>query len=161
MNTVLKTAVLTAAVAATTLVPVLEASAGERWAEQRPRYPHHRIDRTGDLVAAGVIGLAAGAIVAGALSNANRPEPAYVDPYDRPSGYYGDGYSRPSGYYVEPERRYYARRPQVVYAEPVYAGAEPWTPAWYEYCGRRYRSFDARSGTYVGYDGRQHFCVAN
>jgi hypothetical protein len=26
------------------------------------------------------------------------------------------------------------------------------------YCYDRYRSFDGRSGTYVGYDGMRHFC---
>lgn len=26
------------------------------------------------------------------------------------------------------------------------------------YCYSRYRSYDARSGTYLGYDGRRHYC---
>jgi hypothetical protein len=26
------------------------------------------------------------------------------------------------------------------------------------YCYSRYRSYDARTGTYVGYDGRRHYC---
>ncbi|PWV97627.1 BA14K-like protein [Hoeflea marina] len=43
-----------------------------------------------------------------------------------------------------------------------YSGSiEPWTPAWYRYCDNRYRSFNDRTGTYRGYDGRDHFCVAN
>jgi hypothetical protein len=29
------------------------------------------------------------------------------------------------------------------------------------YCYDRYGSFDARTGTYAGYDGARHFCVAN
>ena len=37
----------------------------------------------------------------------------------------------------------------------------PWTADWYDYCADRYRSFKPRNGTYTGYDGQQHFCVAN
>ena len=29
---------------------------------------------------------------------------------------------------------------------------------WLDYCFSRYRSFDPRSGTYMGYDGRRHYC---
>lgn len=48
---------------------------------------------------------------------------------------------------------YYAPRPQ-----PVYYGPQPWTGEWYEYCRARYRSFDANTGYFVGYDGRARFC---
>ncbi|ODN69201.1 BA14K family protein [Methylobrevis pamukkalensis] len=29
---------------------------------------------------------------------------------------------------------------------------------YYAYCSSKYRSFDASSGTYVGYDGNRHYC---
>ncbi len=51
-------------------------------------------------------------------------------------------------------RYYYAPAPRPV----VRAGLRPWSPRWYEYCANRYRSFDPRTGTFVGYDGRRHFC---
>lgn len=35
---------------------------------------------------------------------------------------------------------------------------EPWTSEWYAYCSSKYRSFDPSSGTFLGYDGRRHFC---
>lgn len=35
---------------------------------------------------------------------------------------------------------------------------EPWSADWYQYCSHRYRSFDARTGTVLGSDGRRHFC---
>lgn len=60
--------------------------------------------------------------------------------------------------------RYYAPAPAPVYVAPppapavVYYVPEPWTPDWYAYCGQRYRSFDARSGTFIGYDGYRHMC---
>ena len=41
------------------------------------------------------------------------------------------------------------------------AALEPWSPEWFRYCGDRYRSFDPDTGTFIGYDGEAHFCVAN
>ncbi|MDX8502375.1 BA14K family protein [Mesorhizobium sp. VK4C] len=132
MNRFLKTAILTAGIAATTLATFSAANADD-W-----RWRHHR-----HALAAGVVGLAAGALIGSALSN---PGPRYYDPaYD-------------DGYYVDrPVRRYYAQ-PRVVYADRY---AEPWTRDWYEYCSDRYRSFNSRTGTFTGNDGEQHFCVAN
>lgn len=67
-----------------------------------PRYYHrrHRSD-VGAAVAGGIIGLAAGSIIAGSAARAN------------------DGVA---------------------------------------YCQQRYRSYDVRSGTYLGYDGLRHAC---
>jgi hypothetical protein len=46
-----------------------------------------------------------------------------------------------------------------VYGTPTFYGhPTPWTPAWYAYCRNKYRSFDPRSGTFLGYDGHRHFC---
>jgi len=55
-------------------------------------------------------------------------------------GYYGGPvyYGPPSGYY----------------GPPGYYGS----PDWLAYCSSRYRSFDPASGTYMGYDGRRHYC---
>jgi BA14K-like protein len=47
---------------------------------------------------------------------------------------------RPYGYY---------------YGEPAYAYAPDDAEA---YCEQRFRSYDPRSGTYLGYDGRRHPC---
>jgi hypothetical protein len=141
MNKILKTIVLSLAVAATTLTAtagVVEARDRNRdgyWREgdsgyrdYRPRR-HHRS-----------LGLATGVIIGGALASQPRySEPRYVEP----------------DYYPEPEPRVIYRR------QPVYAPSyEPWTQSWYDYCSQRYRSFNPRSGTFIGYDGREHFCTA-
>jgi BA14K-like protein len=133
MNRFLKIAVLSAAVAATTLTAIPAANAGDRW-----RHRHHG---GGDAVAAGVIGLAAGALIGSALSQPSYREPIYYDDYYEP----------------RPVRRYYVQRS---YEEPVYArrSLEPWSREWYRYCQNRYRSFDPGTGTFMGYDGREHFC---
>jgi BA14K-like protein len=137
MNRILKTAILSAAVAATTFATLPAANAGE-W--RRYRHHNHSSD-SGDLVAAGILGLAVGALAVGV---ANSSPPAYRVYDDYPT-----------------DRRYYPARREYIYVDEGYAGAlEPWTPEWYRYCEDRYRSFDPRSGTFVGYDGRSHFCVA-
>jgi hypothetical protein len=51
-------------------------------------------------------------------------------------------------YYEEPVY------PYGYYAPPGPVGA----PDWEAYCFSRYRSFDPVSGTYLGYDGRRHYC---
>ena len=59
--------------------------------------------------------------------------------------------------YVQPAPVYVA--PPVVYeAAPVRYAPAPWSPDWYAYCARRYRTFDAQSGTFIRADGREYFC---
>lgn len=79
--------------------------------------------------AAVAAGLMTGLIIGGLVV----APPYYPDPY-YPSYYPG----------------YYAPR----YVGPIGYGA----PGWEAYCFSRYRSFDAISGTYLGYDGRRHYC---
>jgi hypothetical protein len=86
-------------------------------------------------------GLVAGAIVGGMLA-------APYGPYGPYGPYYGPGpvYVGPGPYYPAP----YVAGP-VVRPGPVYSDAVA-------YCARRYRSYDPRSGTYLGYDGLRHPC---
>ncbi|MCE7029935.1 BA14K family protein [Jiella avicenniae] len=63
-------------------------------------------------------------------------EPPYYDPY------YDYG-PRPL-YRVHPHRVRFAPRPH--------------TRAWYRYCHAKYRSFDARTGTYQPHHGRRRLC---
>jgi hypothetical protein len=71
---------------------------------------------------------------------------------------FGSATARPR--YYAPAPVYIAPGPPVVYqSTPVYYAPAPWTPEWYSYCARKYDSFDARSGTFLGYDGFRHMCV--
>lgn len=162
MRTFAKALIMSAAVAATTLVPLAGAQADD-WGRHhrgdwnrgdwhRDRGWHHGRDRViirrdhdnGDAIAAGVLGLAAGAIIGGAI--ASDPGPRYYEP-------------APRAYYPPPPPRVvYRPAPEQVY---VVGSIEPWSRAWYDYCGRTYRSFDPDTGTYRGYDGQDHFCAAN
>lgn len=86
----------------------------------------------GDAVAAGFLGFAAGTIFGGAVA---RP------------------------YYYGPGPYYYGPGPYYPAAAPGYApGGPDQTQAWLIHCQRKYKSFDAQSGTYLGYDGERHVC---
>lgn len=141
MNRILKTIIFSAAVAATTLSALPAAQAGDGW---RRHYKHRGNDNTGEILAAGALGLVAGALIAGGT----RSQPVYNDYYEPPVR-------------ARPYREYYrpAPRQRVVYSDGY--SVEPWTPEWYDYCSSRYRSFNARTGTFTGYDGVQRFCAAN
>lgn len=134
MRRIFKTAVLGLAVAATALSGI-PAQADHRW------HRHHRHHDRGDELAAGLAGLAIGAIVGGILTQPSHSGRVYIDP-------------------PAPRYRYRYYGPAPVYSGPVtYHRAEPWSAEWYRACSIRFRSFDPRSGTYLGYDGHRHFCV--
>lgn len=142
MNRFAKAAILGLATMAAAIAPLSQASADHR--------RHHR-DLDGALVA-GALGLAAGAIILGAT---NEPQVIYNEP---------DYYEPDVEYYpVQPRPRIIrppVRHPKVVYYRDYEASYEPWSREWFRYCSNRYRSFNADTGTYRGYDGRDHFCVA-
>lgn len=143
MNKIFKTLVLSATIAATVV-----ASAGTASADGWRR--HHHSDG-GDALAAGVAGLAVGALIGGALAAP-------------PRRHYVDDYSVLEGPVDEPNYVYRSNRVVVrpAYVERRYvvesSGMRPWTRSWLRYCSARYRSFDPSTGTFIGYDGREHFC---
>lgn len=139
MNRFFKTLVVSATLAATVVASAGTASADDwRW-----RHHRHHGGGGGDAVAAGVAGLAVGALLGSALSEP-RSSRTYIDDYP---------------VYDEPAPVY--RRSRVIVTEPSYvvrAPLRPWSRAWMNYCSQRYRSFDPGTGTYVGMDGEEHFC---
>jgi hypothetical protein len=60
------------------------------------------------------------------------------------------GYYEPYPYYPYVYGGYYPPR----YVAPIGYGAQGWEA----YCISRFRSFDPISGTYLGRDGRRHYC---
>jgi len=90
---------------------------------------HWRHHGYGAAVGAGIAGLAAGALLGGALT---APQPGYYPP--PADDYYAtDGYRPPEAYPAE-------------------------SPDAEDYCFRTYRSYDPASGTYLGNDGYRHPC---
>lgn len=55
-------------------------------------------------------------------------------------------------YYAPPPAYYPAPAPVVTY-RPA-----PWSPAWYNYCSRKYRSFNPNTGYFLAYSGQYKFC---
>lgn len=99
-------------------------------------YRHHRDNS--DAVLLGIIGLGVGAAIGGAIANSHNSPRVIHRPAPRVRDYYPD-------------------QPRAVRSGGSF---EPWTQSWLRYCTNKYRSFNASTGTYRGYDGRDHFCVA-
>lgn len=128
---------------------------GDRWRARRGWRNHG-----GDALAAGAIGLGVGAILGSALTD--RP---YEGGRFYGQGYYGNGYYG-GGYYGRPavvlEGPVYRER-QVYYRPvPVYRDYRP-ARAYRSFdrpdaCAARYRTYDYRTNTFVGYDGYRHLC---
>jgi len=121
------------------------AQAGERWHHGRRPVVVHKHDDSGALVAAGILGLAVGAIAAGVAAN-RQPEVVYDNPYRHP---------RP-----QPDRDYFPAAPRYSSYDGYAAAYQPWSPEWYRYCSQRYRSFNPETGTYFIRPGVERFCVA-
>ncbi len=150
---------------------------------KKKRHKAKRQNRNGDLIAAGIIGLAVGAIIAGESARTRQPQyrtytpreyypaPSSRDYYGSQEPYYGDynyGDRRQplSSYQELIQLPQYDTRvepsvdggPSVVtFNDP--SDLQPWTPGWREWCDNRYRSFNPTTGTFRGYDGLDHFCV--
>jgi hypothetical protein len=71
------------------------------------------------------------------------------------NGYYGDGYYASNGYYGDDWNDSYAydNGPTVVVGAQGGGDADS-----IAYCQQRFKSYDVRSGTYLGYDGERHSC---
>jgi hypothetical protein len=95
-----------------------------------------------------VPGIAAGLIVGGAIA-ATQPWGGYGY-----GGYgYNDSYGDRGGYgYGYAPTAGYAYAPGPGYANSDEDGDDA------SYCQQRFRSYDSRSGTYMGYDGLRHSC---
>lgn len=107
------------------------------------RHHHHN---GGNVAAAGIVGLAAGALLGSALTAPRYNGTVVVDPV----------YVEPAPVYVQPAPVYV--QPAPVYVQPVPVVYQAWTPEWYSYCQTKYQSFDRRTGMFVTYTGERRLC---
>ncbi|WP_019222367.1 BA14K family protein [Bartonella rattaustraliani] len=116
----------------------------------------HSVTRndSGDTLAAGLIGLAAGAILGNVLKKPKQPQIVYQPV---PQNQY---------VYQQVPQTVYQQVPrnQVIYevqSTTTYQQLQkPWTQSWLQYCKKKYRSFNPQTGTFRGFDGLDHFCYA-
>ncbi|PIT70861.1 BA14K family protein [Bartonella tribocorum] len=122
---------------------------------------HHHIhqhhvtpNNSGDALAAGILGLAAGAVLGNVFKKPEQPQIIYQPMPQR------------QVVYQEVPQVVYQQAPQtqIVYETQSTASyqplQQPWTRGWFQYCQKRYRSFNPKTGTFRGYDGQDHFCHA-
>ncbi|MFK5977647.1 MAG: BA14K family protein [Rhizobiaceae bacterium] len=95
-----------------------------------------------------------------------RPFRPYASRERRPTRYRETREQRPRQSYRKRERAPIQRNtlrdfdaPKVITYNET-ASIEPWSAGWKDYCRTKYRSFNPKSGTFLGYDGDRHFCVA-
>jgi hypothetical protein len=134
MKRFIRNTVLSCAVAATTIAPISIAYAGQRW---DGRHEVARQSDDGDVLLAGLLGLAAGAIIVSAIT---QPEPRAIldrDPNDGIDPYESLGYFPPAPHD--------ARVAEFVEPTPP----DNWDindRGWFKYCDDMYRWGKSRGG---------------
>jgi hypothetical protein len=98
-------------------------------------YRHHDRPSDRDMIVGGIVGLTTGLFVGNVIVD----EPRYDRRMPPP----------PPRYYGHREPRYFDDGPRF---------ARTWSPGWYRWCSQVHRSFNPRTGMFIGRDGRRHFC---
>lgn len=95
-----------------------------------------------DAIAAGVLGLTAGAILGGVLS--------------KKSEKHVSSHAYPPARHHSPKYNKKPRKNDRHYNKKQWSA--PYSPEWHRYCSSKYRSFNPRTGTYRTYNGKVQFC---
>ncbi|WP_068086007.1 BA14K family protein [Polycladidibacter stylochi] len=122
---------------------------------------HHDDIDSGEAIAIGVLGLAAGLIIASAVEEDNYTAPAFnpyapsVNPYAQPVYAYPVPAVQAVPAYPQPQPQPHQVNVQI----NTYPSAPaPWTQQWYRYCTQKYRSFNPQTGTFMSYSGVRKLC---
>ncbi|WP_455480411.1 BA14K family protein [Bartonella sp. B12(2025)] len=120
----------------------------ERETKTHRHIHQHHVNRngSGDALAAGIIGLAAGTILGNALKQPEQPQIVYQAIPQRQVVYQE----------VPQSQVIYEVQSTTTY-KPIQQTS---TTDWLQYCRKKYRSFNPNTGTFRGNDGLEHFCYA-
>ncbi|MDH6234367.1 hypothetical protein M2281_004985 [Mesorhizobium soli] len=140
----LKTAALAAAICATSLVCVQSANA-DQFTTIYPDYDLYRLPN-GSLAVN----------PADVARNYGITAPAYAYGITAPA--YAYGMTAPAPVAPAPVAPAAPSHVYGITAPAAAAGPQPGSADWLRYCSGRYRTFNANTGTFTGYDGLQHFC---
>lgn len=110
------------------------------------RVQRNRSNHGSNVAGAAVLGIIGGALIGSAIANSNNQR-RYVTPRQTYN----------PNHFPQAPRRVYQQRKVATYGG---GSLEPWSRGWYQYCDAKYRSFNPQKGTFRGYDGSDHFCVA-
>jgi Ni/Co efflux regulator RcnB len=149
MKKIINSFVIAASIAAISVTSVSTAQAHDIYVQHHHHKHVQRNNNSDDAIVWGILGLAAGAIIAGSVNN-QQSHRRVVTPQRHYPG---------ANHYPPAPRHSYRQKRRYQHSRHT-GGYEPWTKGWYNYCDNRYRSFNPRTGTFRGYDGRDHFCVA-
>ncbi|WP_375677475.1 BA14K family protein [Bartonella sp. AS69XJJH] len=104
------------------------------------------IDNSGDGLAVGILGLAAGTILGTVLQKPEQPQVVYqIVPQNQVI------------YREVPQNQRIYQVQQTVEYEPLQQSSES---DWLNYCKKKYRSFNAKTGTFRDRNGLEHVCYA-
>lgn len=148
MKKTIKSFVIAASIAAVGIGSVSTAQAHQIHVKHHHQQHVQKQNNGNNAVVWGIIGLAAGAIIAGSANNRSSQRRVIAPQQHYPS----------ANHYPQAPRPTYRQKRQYQHSQRA-QGYEPWTKGWYNYCDNKYRSFNPRTGTFRGYDGRDHFCV--
>lgn len=154
MKKIINSFVIAASIAAVSLASVSTAQAHKKHVKHRHQQHVQKQNNGNNAVVWGIIGLAAGAIIAGSANNHSSQRRVIKPQRQYPAVNHYPG----ANHYPQAPRHTYSQKPRYQHSQRA-QGYEPWTKGWYNYCDNRYRSFNPRTGTFRGYDGRDHFCV--
>ncbi|WP_375649208.1 BA14K family protein [Bartonella sp. OT172YNZD] len=113
---------------------------------EKTKHSHIHINNGGDALAAGILGLAAGAILGKVFKQPEQPQFVYqIAPPNQVV------------YQKVPQNQRVYQLQQTVEYEPV---QQSWESDWLNYCKKKYRSFNPKTGTFRGSDGLNHICYA-
>lgn len=147
MKKIINSLVIVASIAAISVTSVSTAQAHKIKVKHHHQKHVQKQNNGNNAVVWGIIGLAAGAIIAGSANNRSQQH-RVITPQKRHPG---------ANHFPQAPRQ--THRQKRKYQQAQQQGYAPWSRNWYNYCDNKYRSFNPSTGTFRGYDGRDHFCV--
>ncbi|WP_273791223.1 MULTISPECIES: BA14K family protein [unclassified Bartonella] len=113
---------------------------------KKTKHRNVHIENSGDAVVMGILGLATGTILGTVLKKPEQPQVVYqIVPQNQ------------IVYQQVPQEQIIYEAPQMVKYEPV---QQSWESDWLNYCKKKYRSFNPKTGTFRDRNGLEHVCYA-
>ncbi|WP_375657739.1 MULTISPECIES: BA14K family protein [unclassified Bartonella] len=113
---------------------------------KKTKHSSININNSGEALAMGILALAAGALLSKILKKPEQPQVVYQT-----------APQHQIVYQQVPQEQIIYETPQTVEYEPV---QQSWESDWLQYCKKKYRSFNPKTGTFRDRNGLEHVCYA-